>query len=408
MPAATPGRAPPASSSCWASRIARCGTPRWSSRDAPSYGGVCACVSPGPTSCRRPSTPCTPRLPAPKPPTGGGYSPSTTSWLHSPRRRCSPSIALSPSPRSQVRRRLWPRWNASTSTVTTCSTRPAPTCSNVSAGPRRQPPPTLPRWRSRTTRPSAPCSSAGCTPSAPPPTWGSRSAVRRRELGQPPHRCPDRLTLAVEALGLRRGDLDVHRDLRATPVDGLQAPLETQVEDQAGDRHPLLLSCGVEHLGHREVRIALRVHRVLALTLDVHCAHAGPPVRKAGRIVEQLPDLLGLGRRGRAVTKRWHWTLLSPSTSRYPRARHAHARAPAPARPTRRPVGRGRPVPRSCSRPAGCARAAAPSPRSPPASAAAPAAALRARARSGPGPARAAVRARPGNRSRGPARAPLP
>ena len=70
----------------------------------------------------------------------------------------------------------------------------------------------------------------------------------------------------VETVRLGVGDLDVDGDPRAF-AGGLQAPLEAQVGDQAGDGHALLVSLGVEQLGHREVGVAVGVHRVLAVAV---------------------------------------------------------------------------------------------------------------------------------------------
>src|SRR5271168_2334708 len=98
--------------------------------------------------------------------------------------------------------------------------------------------------------------------------------------------------LSLEPVSLGLWDLDIDCDLRAFSCR-FESPLEAQVGDQTRHGDALLLTLGVEELGHREVRVAVGVHRVIALLLNFDRPDSGPPIREARRVVEQLPDLLG-------------------------------------------------------------------------------------------------------------------
>jgi pimeloyl-ACP methyl ester carboxylesterase len=68
---------------------------------------------------------------------------------------------------------------------------------------------------------------------------GALPAFRRSERGEPGQGPADHVLLGGEAVRLGLGDFDVHGDARRRPaVERRKAPLEDQVRDQAGDRHP--------------------------------------------------------------------------------------------------------------------------------------------------------------------------
>mgnify|MGYP001251355446 CR=1 FL=1 len=107
LPAAPPGRTPTATSSCWKTRTARCGTASRSPMGRRSSSGRSRAAASARTQSRRPSRPSTPTRRTPPRPTGPRSSRSTTCCWGWRRRRWSSSTAPSPSPCATARRPAW-------------------------------------------------------------------------------------------------------------------------------------------------------------------------------------------------------------------------------------------------------------------------------------------------------------
>ena len=154
----------------------------------------------------------------------------------------------------------------------------------------------------------------------------------RRQRGEPGQGFADDVLLGGQPVRLRLGDLHMHSDARRRAVvERGQAPFEDQIRDQAGDRHPRLGD--TELLSHREVRVSLRIHRVLAGPTWFDRPDAGPPVREPARIVEQLPHVF---RRCVAAYLVFEFRHQEPLSRQCPRAARL---VPVQARQVRRPAG---------------------------------------------------------------------
>ena len=122
---------------------------------------ACAATDPVTTSCWPRSTRCTPTPPTAADTDWGAGAravrPAVRRDAH-PGRRAQPGRGARGGARA--RHPPWPSSTGSTSTPTTRTTRPGPTCCAGWAGTARRSPPTTGRSGSRRTRPSGPCSAA--------------------------------------------------------------------------------------------------------------------------------------------------------------------------------------------------------------------------------------------------------